>query len=307
MKWTSKQRHFISLLALLLFFAAAFYVGIELKSSYYRLQEDLVRPDIRFWGGIGLVSIAYLIYPLVWWLMLRGCGAEVPLKRAIPIWWVTNMGKYIPGKVWFIAGRVWVGRRWGAALIVESFVWELMVGISSALVAGSFLLIADGTPTGWRLLIFAAAISSLIPLLHPALAQRILRRPLQWFGGAEWSDEVRMHRRRLLGALALMTCTWILWGFAFELLAASVGLKVEAVTMVGIYSLAWAFGMSMIVLPAGLGAREGAMTFLSTPFLVAGAGALLALLSRVVSIGLELALFGLGLLLSGGIGDTEEE
>jgi hypothetical protein len=299
-KWV-KYILLISLLSL-----SVWYVVSELLENIDWLRAELESPDQRFWIGCILVLIPYAIYPMVWSQILRGCGAEMPHGRAVSIWWTTNMAKYIPGKVWFVTGRAWVARRWGTHLVIESFAWEFVIGISSALIAGTVLLLHDGSPVIWGRIVLLLAIASLLPLVSPELTQRIIRHPIHWFGGGDQPSEISMSRSRYLGALLLMTSNWFVWGFALQLLCAGIGLDVPYLLLVSSYSLAWGMGYATLVTPAGLGVREGGLTFLLASSTVAGTGVLIAILSRSVSLVVELGLFGIGLL-TGGLAAGEEE
>jgi hypothetical protein len=95
--------------------------------------------------------------------------------------------------------------------------------------------------------------------------------------------------------------SWIAYGAAFSLFAASLfDVSIDAVPgLIAANAVAVLAGILAVVVPAGLGAREFALSLLLQPFLpVPGAGALLALLSRLwVMLG-ELLGAGLSVLLA---------
>jgi len=304
---SGERAGWVTLLAALLLLVTGWYVVSELSQNLTVLRSMIGPPDYRFWVGCTLVLVPYGIYPLVWSLILRGCGAPIPYRRAAMIWWTTNMAKYIPGKVWLITGRVWVARRWGANVVLESFAWEFVIGISSALLAGSILLSHPSTPSLWAGIILLLAAVSLIPLISPQVTQRLLRKPLRWFGAGDWSNDVSMTRVQYLVALLLMTSNWFAWGVALSFICSGIGLDVSFSVLVASYSLAWGLGYASLVTPAGIGVREGALTLLLAPFTAAGVGALLALITRSVSLAVELMLFGFGMLAGGAIATEEEE
>lgn len=291
---------------LLLIVSLAFVIS-EFIQNIDALRAAIDAPDYRFWLGASLVFIPYLIYASVWSLILRGCGVTMPHGRALMIWWTTNVAKYVPGKVWLITGRAWVARRWGTAVVIESFAWEFIIGLSSSLLAGCMLLSVTSLPNIWRGGILLLAIASLTPLISPATTQRLLRRPLSWLGVGDWTADISMSRRQYIGALLLMTSNWFIWGFALSLMCAGIGLEVSYPVLVATYSLAWGLGYASFITPAGLGVREGALTLLMAPFTLAGVGALIALLTRSVGLTVEIILFLIGFLAGGGRAVEEEE
>lgn len=216
----------------------------------------------------------------------------MPTKNAYAIWWVSNLGKYVPGKVTLIAGRAWLARRWGPQVVLESFAWEFILSISSALIAGSLFLFYNDSIYGS--LIFGAALLSLFPILSPDLVQKLLRKPIALLGRGKWDAPVSMSRATYLQALVMLVLGWIGWGIAHQLLLSGIGIEIDLIVLISVFSLAWAVGFAIIILPAGLGVREGALTQLMTPFAAAGVGAILALLSRIVNIIAELIAFAVG-------------
>jgi hypothetical protein len=86
--------------------------------------------------------------------------------------------------------------------------------------------------------------------------------------------------------LALLAVTWVLDGVALMILSGGFGEGTASWTsrtaaMVGAYGLSYVVGVVVIFAPAGLGARETALTLLLTPALGLTAAAALAIVSRI--------------------------
>lgn len=268
------------------------FVANDLHSSWDSLANKISSPSLSFWAGCALILSMMALWPAVWIIIMRGCGVKMPTKNAYAIWWVSNLGKYVPGKVTLIAGRAWLARRWGPQVVLESFAWEFILSISSALIAGSLFLFYNDSIYGS--LILGAALLSLFPLLSPDLVQKLLRKPIALLGRGKWDAPVAMSRATYLQALVMLVLGWIGWGIAHQLLLSGIGIEIDLIVLISVFSLAWAIGFAIIILPAGLGVREGALTQLMTPFAAAGVGAILALLSRIVNIIAELIAFAVG-------------
>lgn len=67
--------------------------------------------------------------------------------------------------------------------------------------------------------------------------------------------------------------------------------------MIGIYVMAWTVGFLSFIAPAGLGIREGALSFLLSTLLPEATAIFIALLSRFWYLTVELALVGVIILL----------
>ncbi|MFZ8906631.1 MAG: lysylphosphatidylglycerol synthase domain-containing protein [Poseidonia sp.] len=244
--------------------------------------------------------------PIVWKFLMLGCGTDVPYRMCFAIWWTTNIAKYVPGKVSLIAGRVYIARNYGKGVVLESFAWELIISLSSAVLAGLFLLDLDGISTTTKAALLSVAIASLFPVMSPKLTQRVVRKPFALLGRGNWDEETSMTRRIYSITLMLMMVSWILWGLGHKFILLGLGIEASLLHLIGAFSLAWLIGFSAFFLPAGLGAREGVFTLNLTLFIGGGVAGILVILSRVINILVEVVAFGIGLLMFSKE-DIEEE
>jgi hypothetical protein len=228
---------------------------------------------------------------------MLGSGANVSYRMCFGIWWTTNIAKYVPGKVSLIAGRVFVARKYGKRVVLESFVWELIISISSAVLAGLFLLDLEGISTTTKMALLSIAIASFFPIISPKVTQKIVRKPFALLGRGEWDEETTMTRRIYSITLVLMMLSWLLWGLAHKFILLGLGIDASLLHLIGAFSIAWLIGFSAFFLPAGLGAREGVFTVNLTLFIGGGVAGILVILSRIINIIVEVVAFGIGLLM----------
>ena len=226
---------------------------------------------------------------------MLGSGANVPYRLCFGIWWTTNIAKYVPGKVSLIAGRAYVARKYGGRVVLESFVWELIISISSAVLAGLLLLDLDGIPTSTKSILIIIGIASLFPIISPKLTQRLVRKPFSLLGRGEWENETSMTRGYYCIALVLMLISWILWGLAHQFILWGLGGDASLSLLIGAFSIAWLVGFFAFFLPAGLGAREGVFTFNLSLFLSGGIAGIIAVISRTLNVLVEIVVFMFGL------------
>ena len=282
----------LRLVAGVIIILALWFVIDEFVKSWAELSPELNTPTWKFWLGLVIMMLLMLLWPALWIVIMRGCGAKLPVNKAYPIWWVSNIAKYIPGKLPQIAGRTWLARSWGSQAVIESFAWEFVLSISAGLILGSLLILHTVDELVYLILILA--IISLFPLMNPNLVQVLLRRPIAFLGKGNWNAEVAMSRSNYLLSLTMLTFGWIGIGFAHQLLLSGIGIEIELTLLIAITSLAWSLGYLVFILPAGLGLREGAITQLMISYGAITVGALFALLSRVILIVVELFAFIVG-------------
>jgi len=237
---------------------------------------------------------------MVWRSVLADLGSTLRLPVAARIFFVGQLGKYLPGSVWPVVMQTELGRDHHVPRrrIVTASVVSLLLSLTSALlvVVLALPLAPDALPNG-----FGWAIVLVIPLallLHPAVMGGIGDRALRLIG-----KEGPQERTTLLGTLRATLWAVGSWGGAgLQVWALSVPLGAPAdlrtiVLLVGGYGLAWAVGFIVVIAPAGAGAREVALAAVLAPVLDrSGAVVVVVLLSRVMFTVVDLGAAGVGLL-----------
>lgn len=240
---------------------------------------------------LNVVALAWGVW--VWMLLLRRVGVRIPFPALARVWFLSALGRYIPGKIWQFVGAAHLGASVGLSPVVAVTSLAVHTGffVVGAVLAALFFLppqVGDLGGIGLPQLRWAAPL--LLLTVHPAVIGRALgwfhrlaRRPVAAWEGS-WGDGV--------GLLALALAAWVLNGLALYLFLASlVPLSAPAALwMVGINALAFLVGLAVFVAPAGLGAKEGALAALlalvGPPIAVA---ALLAVAARLWSVATEVA------------------
>jgi glycosyltransferase 2 family protein len=300
-----------ALLGGLLILAAAVFLGLTIARHW----NDLAAFDWDVRWGMLAASVVALTCVLAWgvvvWKLVldRFDHPPVPLRHLLRIWYLSNLARYVPGKVWQFVGAAELARLAGLsrALILTSMIVHIGFSLLSAAVVATLVLGSTGVDA-WQATALAIMAAASVPLVHPALLNRLLtfvaraaRRPvLQWRG--RWRDGVLL--------LGLSVFSWILYGGAFALFVHAVaGARLEdVVPLAGVNALSFLAGYLVFIAPAGLGAREGVMAVLLRPFAPAGVAALVAVLSRLWTVVAELlgaaAVLALGR--RGGVGVTRK-
>jgi len=221
---------------------------------------------------IASVAVVLLIYALLveTWrrIVVNWDRTRTPTHfgfwTAARIWSISNLGRYVPGKVWQIGAMATLAERAGVSPVaaVGSSILNVIVNISTgflvALVAGwkSFDQLSRGyTTIGVVLLVIVLGSVLLLPIALPILLD-IARR----MTGKDLAMGTVPHRAVYL-AIAGNVAAWLLYGAAFQLFVR--GVTGQAAGSFANYVTAWAlpyiFGYRAFVLPGGIGVREGAL------------------------------------------------
>ena len=225
-----------------------------------KLALDQARPNWLALAASGLIVLAtYAILIETWRVLLRGWQHEIPFVDAARIWTISNLGKYLPGKVWSITALVVMTREYGVsaaegatASVLVTLV-NTIVGFVVAIVAGASLLRLPPYVVVVLAVIAAAVLASpsALPRLG-ALAGRVLRREIV----------LRPLARRVLLIAALLTAlAWLMYGVAFWLFTIGLlgGTPGAIRDYVAVFAGSYLLGFVAIFSPAGVGVREGAM------------------------------------------------
>ncbi|WP_433437856.1 lysylphosphatidylglycerol synthase transmembrane domain-containing protein [Nonomuraea sp. CA-141351] len=227
-------------------------------------------------GAFAAVLLGQFLMLVAWREILAGLGTRVPLRIAARIMFVGQLGKYIPGGVWAYAAMMDLGRDHGSpprrtfATVSLGLVINLGVGIS---IAAATLGSQEAVRKAWYLVLLVPVI---IVCLHPKvltwglnLALRIARK--------EPLDSV-LPGRTVVIAVAWTALGWFVYGLHIWLLSGRPDLYIVAT---GAYAFAWATGILTVVVPAGVGVREGALVLVLGPVIGAPAALAVAIVSRL--------------------------
>lgn len=225
----------------------------------YLIFETIRIRYIWLAGSIILLWTAFLWGALSWWKVLAVHSVRVPFTTGLTSYGISIFGKYIPGKVWTIVGRAAYVAEKGVSLAHTS-VMSLkaqIVLVWLGLISGSVpFVIAGGSPlllimvvvfiTGFTLILFSTKVH--VTLMH--LLSKVVRRPVvvppMTFSG-------------LLSVAGYYSIYWGLLILSFFLLVRS--LFPASSWLVGFaFPMAASLGILAIVVPGGLGVREGVMT-----------------------------------------------
>jgi glycosyltransferase 2 family protein len=226
-----------------------------------------------------LVFTTYALQVQSWRQILAGWSQRLSYPRALKIWLLVNLGRYVPGKVWSVAGLMVLAQRagvdaWAAA---ASAVVIQALGVGTAVVVVAAAMPRAESPL--RLAVAAVVAAGTIGLLAWARPARTLARlvgPAAQFRPLPLGAAVRG------GVLTLLS--WVTYGIAFWLLARGLGLPgtLPLATAAGVFALGYILGLLALFAPGGVGVRELVFIGLLTPSLGSGGAVALSLGSRVL-------------------------
>ncbi|TQM63868.1 lysylphosphatidylglycerol synthase domain-containing protein [Humibacillus xanthopallidus] len=243
------------------------------------------------WPVFALSSLAAAVGTwltmLGWRVILRDLGSELHLAPSSGVYFVGQLGKYLPGSLWSvlvqadIASHLKVPRRRTAVTGLLALGLSLLTGLLVGLPATSFLLRRDSDAFSWWVLL---AIPLVVVLCWPRLLNAIIALMLRTLRREPLEHD--LSGRAVLASVGIFVLVWIAFGVHTLLLAQAVAgdaphPDLTRAAMCG-YALSVSLGMLTIVLPAGLGAREGLLTIILSVAIPPPAAAAVAIVSRFI-------------------------
>lgn len=268
-------------------FALLLFLGGYLYINWDDYEHAFSQPAPH-WGLVALSSLvviaAYAVLIQTWRQVVVAWGERLTFPTAMRIWFVSNLGKYVPGKVWAIAAMGTLAQEQGispAAAMGSSVVVQLVnlvTGFGVFFVAGANVIdvpaAALAGALGLGIMVFSA------PWLVPAGVR---------FLNTLTGRQVKLPHlppRAIWWAAAGTTLAWVLYGVAFHLFVSGM-LRGPAPGTLGdwtaIFIGPYLIGFLAVFAPGGAGVREVFMAeaLQRTGLVAAAVAALLVVSSRV--------------------------
>ncbi|WP_433353373.1 lysylphosphatidylglycerol synthase transmembrane domain-containing protein [Microtetraspora malaysiensis] len=274
----------------LLFLAVALGFGVwAVASRWTEVSEGFARLSWLELGGSLLAVIAALGCGMMMWrALLADLGSPLAFPHAAKIFFVGQLGKYIPGSLWPVLAQMEMGRDHGVprSRSAAAFFLTYPVYLGSGLLTAAVTLpvLAGGSVArfAWLLLL----IPVLAAALHPSVVNWCINRGLRLLRRAPLERPLTRHG-------VLVACGWAFGGWAaygthLALIVHGLGASgpQAALLSVGAFALAWSLGFIVVIAPAGVGVREVAMVAALAPVLSQDAAIAATLCSRlIVSVG----------------------
>ncbi len=296
----SASKALMMALKICLFALVLFFVGRSFARELIDVRKHEIHVQWRFLALAACsLSSSLLINVSVRRRLLMGFCTPPRWRAMASISWVPLMGKYLPGKVFSLAGTVWMFRRYNIREPVAASMLIMANGLSMALglALGIPLTMAPQIAGknhfvwAWALLMLIAFVVALRPRNFLAICnfglRRIGRRPM---------EEVPTIRH-YAAPLSLMLCNWVLTGVGLWCIARA--LTPVAPKLIPLFvstaALAATIGLLAFFTPAGLGVREGIQLYVLSAVVATSAVALVPLVMRLMQTCVELVFVAIGL------------
>lgn len=232
----------------------------------------------------------------VWHYITYLNKVHISYRQAVYVWFLSLLGKFIPGKIFYLGARVYHYRNYqkSGALVSYSFFIEFMTSITASILI--FIISFSFIPkTSFHYLRYVGIIITFFILM--ALNPFILNKVIAF---------INRYRKRafpllrditydkILKVTGLYVCSWLLLGLGFFMMVNSIyplPLK-DLLYTTGAFALATDIGILALFAPSGIGVREAVIIATMSKLVPAGMASIISILARLWATSSELFWIG---------------
>jgi len=231
----------------------------SLATQWNKVEARLIHLQFGWeWiaAGTVMVLITYALLIEGWRRILEAWDSRLPFIDAARVWFLSNLGKYVPGNVWSLTAMGVMARKRGLSAIAAAGS-SVIMQVVSLMTGTAIVMVTVAKLLGQPLLIGAALILLAVLLFS---APRFLPPLTVWIGnliGREIAPPA-VPARSIWTAAVASSLSWLFYGIAFQffvhgLLGSASG---ELSSYIAVYTAAYILGFISPIAPAGLGVRE---------------------------------------------------
>ena len=246
--------------------------------------------------AIIFACLFYLFYfylrGLAWLFAVKAFGVSLTAKEGLETWFLGESTRYIPGNIWSFASRIYLlsKKKVPKSLAALSLIMEIILLILSGLIFSTPTIVnLLGKKAGSSVLTFTLYLVPVLILLG-LLLFFLLKYLRKNFGHL---IKQNLHAPSLVLAFLTHLAAWSCYGIANYNLVLGITGTNDPKLLISIPVFAWLVGYLSFVTPTGLGVREGILILLAAPFLGKANAGLLAILSRVTLVSVEVVNLGI--------------
>ena len=309
-KWIKRCVAVLKLVVLALIFL---WIGRQLQKSWADIAQYEWRPRYSWIVLSGIFYIvAFLPSATLWYLSLRWFGQEPGYWDSIKAFYLSQLGKYVPGKAMVVIIRAdsIAGPKVRASIAAVSVFYETLTMMGSgAFIAALIVLCLFRQHWFFSCMALGVAVASCVPLLPPVFV-RILKLLRIGANDPQVQESLRSLKYScLIKGFALTSVLWLFFGLSLWAAICGIGIVPQPLLTalpryVSVGALAMALGFAVPISPGGLGIREAVLSALLIPYFVVilqypenesfsiapeALATIVSLLQRIVSIFAEVA------------------
>jgi len=305
LKSQKEKSLFLKFLQWAIVVAIFFFLGRMVWENWIQVKEaPFTLKSFPLLLSTFIFIFSYFIQIWAWYLITVKLEIAINFQETLESWFYSQLGKYLPGKVWLLLGRFYFYESKGKsrekislALYLEVLTILLAAGLLSVIGTVSFKEANPFYPkkeNWWMFLLLILVFLS----LYPKFLQKILNWILILF--RKEPVILSISYRDISWILLVCIFSWIIGGIGFWIFVDSVfSISSQHILfLTGALAFSSILGLIAIFAPSGLGVREGALVYLLSYTMPGSVAVIISILTRIWMTLIEIGLIGVVYLLS---------
>ena len=233
-----------------------------------------------------VLFVFFFLRVYAWQAILKKMQIALPLRTCLKVSYLSMMGKYIPGKVWTVLGKIYLSDKEGVpkakaltSVVIESvleivasiffFFFYLFSLVEQPLLSPKILYLLGLTLVGGLVFLHPRVFYSVLNTLFRTLKKETIPEVITYGG--------------IIQIFLFFIVIVLVQGVAFYLFVNAL-LYVPFQNLVGLtacFAVAGALGTLSFFAPSGLGVREGVLALLLSTYVISPVAVLISLLARI--------------------------
>lgn len=282
-----------------------FLIGKNIVKNYNEIKDHLKELDFMLLGlAFFVLFLPMFFLTYLWQAILKSMGLKLTYNETFSIYFIGNLGKYIPGKIWQFFMMAYMakdkglsaGKAFSAAFVGQMLSITAGILIAFVTIGFSFKKYIANPIYIVSFILFICFILTLF--IKPQLVEKSGNLIAKKLGRAS-TLKLEFNPKKLVIFISAYSVIWVLVGVSFFIICRSlinVGLEKLPFT-IGAFSASVVIGFLTLFAPGGIGVREGLITILlpkgeiTTPTIAS----IISIIARLIFTLNEIALFGIAL------------
>lgn len=279
---------------LTVFMIVALAVCISVLSTLDTSSVLAIEQPTKLMLGLMIQIMVTGVYIFAWQVNLRRCGVvDLSFHDSILHSGIAFLGKYIPGKVGglIMRGMTAHKRTQSTSIIVKATTIEQVTMIHAGLLVCCVAWSVSSDFISLLLLLALSALSFLVVLFPKHVVEMTRRFTNNHPRLAAVLDVFEEDFQQTYFVIfLLMVIIWLLSALSLSFVLQGFSIQIPFDKVLVITTMAFLTGFFAVFLPAGIGAREGALVLLLSPYCSTATALTVATLHRIITVTIDLVI-----------------
>jgi len=286
-----KIKKFLIRFAQVIIILLIFYFLLKSLISNWNQVKDF---DWEFDYYLLTIAFALQILTFLWLLkifkwILKKTGSSVSNRRLFKAWFISSLGKYLPGKVWQFLGMIFLLEKEGVPK--KNTFSSMVLGQTLSVISGLFISVLflganlysqffsanPGLMAGF----VALSLAILVLLCYPKVLEKVVNLGLGILKKEKITLDISV--KEVIIYLLYYSLSWLLFGLAFWIFVKAMAQASFNMytNLTGAFAFSLNIGFLALFAPGGIGVREGILVLLLEAYFPAPVAILISILSRL--------------------------